>query len=78
MYVFMYVCIYALTSEETANSFFTDIEKDVISNYIAKMGELRILAIQLKESLLSRGKFHPNVTYYEVVQNSRFMSFWKA
>ena len=81
MSVFL-VFIYYMVNEilgsappETADTFFTDEEKQMIRDYCRKTKVLRILAGQLKNSLIARGKLDPNSTEKDVLQNQRFMKF---
>ena len=77
--VFIYYMVTELLgtspAEETGGSFFNAAEKEIIKEYCKKTKILRIIAVELKDSLVARGIFGANTTETQVLSNKRFMKF---
>ena len=56
-----------------ASAYFTENEKDLCKQFCGMITNMQVIAVQLKNSLIERGKLSATTTHEEIISNERFM-----
>jgi hypothetical protein len=59
--------------EEEAGAYFTEVEKELCKQFCGLITQMQVVAVQLKESLIARGKLSATTTHEEIISNDRFI-----